>query len=661
MKRVVTFLMAFTATIVWYAQAAPFAAAQPAAGGAASGAATSGGAAGARSGRGTVDPYTGGPASANEARGAQLREDPASGAPIDTGALRPPGNPAESAATAPDAAAPAVEPVQGRATVDSETSARRAAEYDKAPLLPQVFIHQWRITEVPLESFSTRTEEHEVARLTLAEAVQQALANNPGVASQRLTPLRQIEDIRNAESIFDPLLNFEVNRDRREAPNSSALSHVQVSKSADFNANAHLTKTLRSGGQFGIDFTNNRFVSNATFQGLVPQYRPELVFSLNQPLLRNFGLNFAYLLIDVSTITSEAGKYTYRAQLADFVKSVVDAYWAVVFARENVKVQQEALGLARRTVHENEERVRVGLLAPVSVKEAESQAAAIEEQVIVAQNNLDNTRRTLRHLVYLHTGESIVPRQVEPIEEPRTAPVRVDGDAVLAAALEQRPEIIAANLDLRGRNLTERIRENQLLPKLDVVGNIGVNGLSGNPVPVTDINGNVVESRFGGSYGKALDRLTTREFYSYSGGVEIEIPIGNAAAKAAYAQARIDVAQGALNRRQLLSNVTLEVGNAVNNVTANMQRIRATRVARELAEENLRNQQKRLEVGLTTTKDVLDFQNDLTQARATEVQAATDYNISLDELARAEGTILDKYSVVVEVPGERFVPWWARF
>ncbi len=344
------------------------------------------------------------------------------------------------------------------------------------------------------------------------------------------------------------------------------------------------------------------------------------------------------------------------------MKRVVEAYWAVVFARENLTVQQQALELARRTVHENEERVRVGLLAPVSVKEAESQAAAREEQVIVARNTLDNTRRTLRQLVYLHTGDTFIPREIEPVEAPRTDPVAVNVETALATALEQRPEIIAANLDLSGRNLTARIRENQLLPRLDLVTNFGLNGLSGDPVPTTSTTtGETVVSPFGGSYGKALDRLTSRDFYSYKAGVEIEIPIGNAAAKSAYAQARIDVSQASLNRRQLLSDITLEVANAVNTVNANIERIRATRVARELAEENLRNQQKRLEVGLTTTKDVLDFQNDLTQARATEVQAATDYNVSLDDLARAEGTLLDKYSVVVEVPGERFVPWWARF
>ena len=135
----------------------------------------------------------------------------------------------------------------------------------------------------------------------------------------------------------------------------------------------------------------------------------------------------------------------------------------------------------------------------------------------------------------------------------------------------------------------------------------------------------------------------------------------NAAAKAEYTKAKIDVSQSELTRRQLFSDISLEVSTAANDVIANIKRIQASRVARELAEENLRNQQKRLEVGIATTKDVLDFQDDLTQARGVELQAATDYNISLAELARSQGTLLDEYSVVVEVPGERFTPWWARF
>ena len=550
----------------------------------------------------------------------------------------------------------------GRATVDTETSARRQAEFEKTPFMPQVFSHQWVYHPPTITTPETTGAESEPARLTLREAVHQALLHNPGIAAQRLTPLRQVEDVNNAESVFDPVISSAVNKDRREAPNSSALAGVLVNKTTNVNANVALEKTLRTGADFRIDFTNNRFVSNARFQGLRPQYHPELVFSLNQPLLRNFGLNFAYLLVDVTRLTSEAAAWTYRAQLANFVKQVIQTYWVVVFARENVAVQQQSLELARQTLRENNERVRVGLLAPVAVKEAESQAAAREEQVIRAENALDNALRNLRQVVYLQRGDEFIPRAIEPIDAPRTTSVTVDGNVALNTALEQRPEVHAQTLNLQSRQTTARIRENQLLPRFDVVGNVGLNGLSGNAIPVTDPDtGQVVQTPFDGPYGKALDRLTSRDFYSYQGGVEVEIPLGNAAAKAQYAQAKIDVAQSELNRRQLFSDISLEVTTAVNDVVANMKRIQASRLARELAEENLRNQQKRLEVGIATTKDVLDFQDQLTSARGIEVQAATDYNVSLAELARAQGTLLDEYSVVVEVPGKRFVPWWARF
>ncbi len=565
----------------------------------------------------------------------------------------------DAPATAPPTA---VSAPAGRAVVDTETSARREAEFEETPHLPQVFADQWVYRAPEITTPDAGGDDGATARLTVAEAVHQALLHNPGVAAQRLTPLRQRQDIRSAEAIFDPILTGEVNKDRRKAPNSSALSGVRVNTSENFNANMGFLKTLRTGGDFAIDFTNNRFVSNARFQGLIPQYEPELVFSLNQPLLRNFGLNFAYLLVDVTKLQSEAAAWTYRAQLSDFVKRVIAAYWVVVFTKQNLVVQQEALALAQQTLRENNERVRVGLLAPVAVKEAESQAAAREQQVIVANNQLDNALRLLRQIVYLQEGDSFIPRPIEPIEQPRTTPVTVDANAALNLALEQRPEVHAQTLDLKSKQVTARVRENQLLPRVDFVGNFGLNGLSGDAVTVVDPStGQQVQTPFDGPYWEALDRLTSKKFYSYLAGVEVEIPIGNAAAKSEYAKAKIDVSQSELMRRQLFSDISLEVSTAVNDVVANIKRIQSSRVARELAEENLRNQQKRLEVGIATTKDVLDFQDDLTQARGIELQAATDYNISLAELARAQGTLLDEYSVVIEIPGERFTPWWARF
>mgnify|MGYP003694780561 CR=1 FL=1 len=109
----------------------------------------------------------------------------------------------------------------------------------------------------------------------------------------------------------------------------------------------------------------------------------------------------------------------------------------------------------------------------MAVKEAESQAAAREQQVIVANNQLDNALRLLRQIVYLQKGDSFLPRPIEPVDQPRTTPVTVDANAALNLALEQRPEVHAQTLDLQSKQVTARVREDQLLPRADFVGNFG--------------------------------------------------------------------------------------------------------------------------------------------------------------------------------------------
>ena len=464
------------------------------------------------------------------------------------------------------------------------------------------------------------------------------------MAAQRLTPLRQRQDVRQAEAIFDPILTGAVNKDRRKSPNSSALSGVRVNVQENFNANLGVQEDAAQRRRLPRS-TSPTTASSRTpaSRGSIPQYQPELVFSLNQPLLRNFGLNFAYLLVNVTQLNSEAAAWTYRAQLADFVKRVIAAYWVVVFTRQNLVVQQESLELAQQTLRENNERVRVGLLAPVAVKEAESEAAAREQQVIVATNLLDNALRTLRQIVYLQKGDAFLPRPIEPIDaaahhaghgrrqrraQPgaRAAPrgARPDARPAEQAADRARAREPAA----AARRFRRQLRPERALGRRR-------HGRRSS-------TGQQVQTPFDGPYAEALDRLTSKEFYSYRPASRWRSRSATPPPRASTPRPRSTSRNPSSTRRQLFSDISLEVSTAVNDVVANMKRIQSSRVARELAEENLRNQQKRLEVGIATTKDVLDFQDDLTQARGVELRAATDYNISLAELARAQGTLLDR-------------------
>ncbi len=499
-----------------------------------------------------------------------------------------------------------------------------------------------------------------VERVTLKEAIGLALVNNPGIAAARLEPTRLRAGVLAGQGRFDPAAAVDLQASRTETPNASALGGTAVSVVDDRFANLHLTKLFRSGTQFSIDFLNDRLDANSRFNQLRPQYRPELGFSLVQPLLRNFGWNFTYLVVRVAEETADAGLYQYEAALADFVLEVVAAYWNVVRARQNLAVQIESRALADRTVEENEARVRVGLLPPVAVLEARADAMARAEQVIVAENELRLARQRLAQLAYYRPADTLIPRTLEPVEE-ATTPEEVEADVerTLATALERRPEIHASARTITARQLDEKAAANQLLPRVDLLGSYGHNGLAG-AARCVQFGGTIdCSPPFAGSKTDAYERL--KEFRSYAFGLQIQVPFANAAAEGQHAQARIARDQAELGHRHLLSQVTLEVEQSVSDLLSSRQRIDTSRIARELAEENLRNQEKRHEVGMATTKDLLDFQTRLTSARAAEVQAYIDYAIAVARWRRSQGALLSHYQVVVEHPKRRSRPWFAWF
>jgi len=576
-----------------------------------------------------------------------------------------------------------------------------AADPPEAPRHPwrwEVLPDQWKL-DIPQSSavrIGAITHDEEIARLTLREAIGLALQNNPLIAAQRLEPLRQSESILQSQSVYDPTFSGELTSNQSNTLQGNTLQTGTTSTGTlsalsndQRDANFHLFKQFRPGTLATIDLLNDRLDTNSRFTALRPQYKPQMNLSIVQPLLRGFGWDFSYLVVKQAEETADQAIFQYEANLADFVRQVIEDYWAVVGAREQVEVQKQSKALADRTTEENQARVRVGLLPPVSVLEAQADAASREELVLIAENNLALSMQTLAQIVYYRPAGTFVPRTIDPAEAVTPEVVKVDLDDTLASALANRPEVAASARGIRVQQISERVASNALLPKLDFAGGYGVNGLAGASGPQTNTVTFISTTNqtggkcscvpysatqflcqcrvisppapIAGGWNDAYSRLRTNDFYSYSFGVQFEVPIGNAAAQSQYSQARIARDQAELNHRQLLSQVTLEARQTVNDVLTARQRIDTTRVARELAEENLKNQEKRHEVGMATTKDLLDFQSRLTTARAAEIQAKIDYATALARWRRAQGKLLDEYQIVIQHPGARSAPWFARF
>lgn len=554
------------------------------------------------------------------------------------------------------------------AAVDEPLS--RGELLDDTPNQIQVLRDQWsqeRVEDLYGRYFGTLGEDVGMQGVTLEQSIALALQNNTGLQIGRLNPVLATNEVRRARSVFDPNIFAGAGKRRTKRPQSSISPFTADAREIfqdEVDWEVGVNKPLISGGALALGWRNVRFSTLPNVGTLlVPSYTSTLDLSLNQPLLRNFGWRYALLQVDVASAVEEAAFYEYQAQVANLVSSVETAYWVLVLAIENVKVEHQGLELARELLRQNQGRFQVGALPRTSVLESEAEVARREANLVKAGNLERIARDRLSSLINARKENSEAIITLDPVDRPLLVAYDVDTRSSFDRAIASRPELIAARLDVNSRALLERAAQNQLLPRLDFVGSFGLNGLGGTnagPIQLGDIIINA-DPRVDDGYNSALNLLLDGRFYQYSAGVRLEVPINNAAAKAEYVQSRIASERSRLSLRQLEENVTLEIKTAIGNVEAHLKSIEATRVARELAEENVRNQLARFEVGLATTKDLIDFQEQLTRAQQAEIAALTAYNTDLAELRRVEGTLLDYRNVQVRRADPEDTPWWARF
>lgn len=545
---------------------------------------------------------------------------------------------------------------------------------EQLPGLAEVITDQWS-AELPADARAAEEDlshyglllEARMQPTSLAQCIALALQNNTSLQVQRLNPLVATAGVRQARAIFDPRLFANLTRDRATQPATTVLfaGGSPVVFNQNFTLNGGIRKTLLSGGQISVQFSNNRRVTNPSLATpLVPLYTTSLSLNLVQPLLQNFGWRYALLLVDAAVAKEEAAYHQYVAAISNLVAQVERAYWALVLAQQNVRVQEQGLDLAREVLRQNEGKYRVGALPQTAVLEAQAEVANREAQLIRARNAVVVARDQLRALVNARGAEEDFLLTIDAVERPTVESYPIDIERSLATAVQQRPELAAARLAVRAQALQRKVAENQLLPQVNLVAGIGVNGLAGrdrkvtfgSPPQVIPVNPSFV-----GGYGDALGLLPDGRFYNYAIGATVEIPLSNAQSRANYTQSHIAFTQSRLSFQQLQEAVTLEVKTAISNLESDLKAIEATRVARLLAEENVRSQRARYEVGLATTKDLLDYTTRLTQAQAAEAEALARYNIDLAELRRVEGTLLQARNVVVEAHRAEQPPWWSRF
>jgi outer membrane protein TolC len=351
--------------------------------------------------------------------------------------------------------------------------------------------------------------------------------------------------------------------------------------------------------------------------------------NLSQPLLKNLWIDTPRYEIQLNKKTLRIDQLALRLQIMTVVNTIKAAYYNLIYARENVEVEQAAVQLAQETAREDTERVQVGALAPLDQKQAESQAATAQSDLLTAQTALSQQENILKGLLALHLGEWTGVTPV-PSEKLVALPENPSVQDCWRLGMEQRPDLLQAKVTVEKQHVTIKYNYNQLFPELDVIGSYGRNA--------TDL-----------TLGNNLSTIREGTYPYFSYGFSLTIPLGNSLARNNYKTAKAGLEQLLLQLKKVQSTIILNIDNDVIAVRADFLKVDSTRKAREYAEEALEAEQTKLEHGKSTSFFVLQLQNNLTAARSAEIRALADYNIALEQLAYDDGTTFDRNHIDLQI------------
>jgi outer membrane protein TolC len=480
--------------------------------------------------------------------------------------------------------------------------------------------------------------------LSLKAAIIRALSNNVSIAVESFNSKVKKETIMESLSEFDAMLGLELSTGRKTQQLASAFSSPNRMANDNDNWDLSLSQKLVTGANYQFDFTNNRNKTNSKTAGLNPSYSSEFQLSLTQPLLKNFGVDLNKRNIHIANNDVDISDYEFKAKAIDVVSDVENTYWDFVFTLGDLEVKQKSLERAKDLQKRVKAQVLVGIMAPIETLQAESEVASREEFLLTAQDVIDDNQDKLKNILNIDFSS---PEGLSPIYPSSKATVLMEDfnfNEIVKMALANRPDYLAKKKDLENKDILVKYQENQIYPSVDLVGSLGINGLSGEAITITSgtFQGN---SSYGGNYGNSLSDALSTKYYNWEFGVKFSYPLGNRSAKSKLSASRLEKAQSILSIKGLEKKIILEVRESARQLKTDSKRIKAANVAKKLADEKLKAEEKKFEVGLSTSFNVLKFQEDLAEAQSNVIKTIIDYKQSRIRFRKSIASTLKHHDV----------------
>jgi outer membrane protein len=491
--------------------------------------------------------------------------------------------------------------------------------------------------------------------LSLKNYLQLVMANNPDISIQVVEVEVQQNAITRAFGIFDPLGVARFTTTRQKSPSNSALNGATAPNTLVQPLTLGYSQLLPTGTTYNVNYGNTRLSTNSSFATYNPGNTSNLNFNIGQPLLRGRGAYFTRLPITIARSRLKASQFFMEDQVIQLISAAEIAYWNVISANQNLRVQEEALALADTALKRSKRELELGAISSLEIYQPEANYATAQIAVVQARYNVQNAENALRRQMGadVDTKYRDLPIVLTETVDPPTGASNFDREALVERALRRRPDLRSQSETLAGDDLVIAQTHNALLPNLSLTAQYGSSGQGGTfydrqNVFLADGTQSSLVSVTPGGFGNAFTQMFGFGYPTYGFGLSLQLPIRDRVASANLADAVVNKKLDTLRAKSISKSVRLQVLQAVTQVENSKASVELAKVARDLAQKRVDADQKRYELGTTTIFFVLASQNDLVTAESALVRESINYRINLMTLLQRTGELLDERGIQIQ-------------
>lgn len=493
--------------------------------------------------------------------------------------------------------------------------------------LSPAILAQGTSSEAPGSRTPSDASAASLPELTLEECIGRALTKNFALEVQRLTTSQAKENVIVAEAAFDSELQVVGSRSVLQRPDAvTTVDGVTTggSRNDTDSLRAGVSRTLGTGATINASTSLDRGKSSQNTI-LNPAYNGDVSFSIRQPLLRGAGMEYNRAAIRRAEIGVDRSNFDLKGSVLDLVRDVEQAYYNLVYARGDRAVRDLSLQLAQQLVEENEIRRQVGSAIELDILTAQVGVANARRNVLLTQQTVSNREDALLQLI----GQFEFAQPLGPVAFPAYGVPDASFDSSYKLARENDPSLASLEASVRQYEIDAKVAKRNRLPTLDLGGAVGLTSREA-------------------SYEDAATNVWNRDGYDWQVDLTFRMPWRFREEKARYRIAQGNIHREEVRYRQLDQALMAQVRTAVRAVQTNKESVSISGLATELSAKQYDLERERLKAGLTTSRRVLEAQDDLESARVNELQAKVSLRIAQAELERLEGTSLSRFKINID-------------